>query len=306
MSFGGTLQAGNSKLFAGPLGVVKIGYKGYDLGKTSAETTLKPDQDIKDIIYQQDGTKAADRVRTGLTYVLTATFSEIKTSLLKQLVAGIDSSNTSSDSDSAVIGRSVYQSMRNNEAGVLKVAACSGDGIPSEDAEDIMYFYEAIANVNGNLVNWGADTQRNLTVEFHIFFHTFAAGESSTHRGAFGYLGNPDDEDVPAANWPDVAAPVILTASVVSATSMSIVFDKNVTEVNNLTTETHIIVSVDGVFVAPTASNITGKTLTLTFPSSTFSAGKVVLLTMSRNVVKDSNNNVNEAVGNRVVTNNLT
>ena len=67
---GGTLFTGNSKLWEGPLGVIQMGFKGYDLGKTGADTTLTPDQDIKDIMYQQDGTKAADHVRTGQEMLL--------------------------------------------------------------------------------------------------------------------------------------------------------------------------------------------------------------------------------------------
>lgn len=305
MAFGGALLIGSSKLFDGPLGVVKIGFKGYDLGKTSAETTLKPDQDIKDIIYQQDGTKAADRVRTGLVYVLSATFAEINTGLLKILMAGLSSDNTNSNDDFGVIGRSVYQSMRQNEAGALKVAACDANGLPSVNSEDTFCFYEAIANINGNLVNWGADTQRNLPVEFHIFYHPFEEGESSTKRGAFGYWGDPADSDVPAITWPDVAAPVVVSATVTDGTTLEVVFDENITEVNNATTESKIIVSVNGVFVAPIASSCSTTKLTLTFPSSTFSAGDTVLLSISAGTVKDASNNENESISGRIVINQL-
>lgn len=303
--FGGVLQAGNSNLFDGPLGVVKIGFKGYDLGKTTAEAALKFDQDIKDIIYQQDGTKAADRVRTGAVLVLSATFGEISTGLLRLLMAGVTSGIDATNEDFGVIGRSVYQSMRDNEAGALRIAACDGNGVASVEDEDHLNFYEAIANVNGNLVNWGADTQRNLPVEFHIFYHEFADGESATKVGAFGYWGAPADSDVPATVWPDVTAPLVTAAAVTAATTMDVTFDENITEVNNATTETKIMASIDGVFIAPTASACADKVLTLTFPALTFAAGDVVLLSMSAGVVKDAAANVNAAVLSRIVTNPL-
>ena len=54
----GALFEGNSKLFDLPLGVVKIGFDGYDLGKTTADAEFTPDQDIKDILFQQEDRKS--------------------------------------------------------------------------------------------------------------------------------------------------------------------------------------------------------------------------------------------------------
>ena len=85
MGFGKNLDNFGSKLFDGPLGVVQVGFAGYNLGKTSQDTKLKPDIDIKDINYQQLGTKPADHVITGADWVLDAVFAEIKTELLKAL-----------------------------------------------------------------------------------------------------------------------------------------------------------------------------------------------------------------------------
>lgn len=304
--FGGRIGGGSSKLVAGPLGVVKIGFKGYDLGKTTAETTLKLDQDVKDIIYQQDGTKASDKVRTGAVLVVSGTLGEVKTKTLELLMAGITAGHASAADDFGVLGRSVYQSMRDNEAGAAKIAACSEDGIASELPEDLICFYEAFVNLTGNLINWGADVQRGLPFEMTIPFHPFADGESTAHRGAFGYWGDPADSDVPAITWPDVAAPVVTAAAVASATLLNVTFDKTVTEVDALTTEEKIIASVDGAFVAPSSSVITGAVLALTFPAATFAAGDVVLINISAGVVEDASEHENEVVAGRVVTNPLT
>lgn len=303
--FGGIIGSGSSKLVAGPLGVVKVGFKGYDLGKTTAETTMKVDQDIKDIIYQQDGTKPADKVRTGAVVLITGTFGEVKTKTLALLQAGITAGHTSADEDFGVLGRSVYQSMRDNEVGGLKLAACSADGIASEEPEDQFCFYEAVFNLTGNLVNWGADVQRGLPFEIYVFFHPFAEGESTAHRGAFGYWGDPADSDVPAITWPDVAAPVVTGVVVTDATTLTVTFDKSVTEVEDETTEDKIIASVDGAYVAPTASVIVANVLTLTFPDTTFAAGDEVLFSMSAGVVEDTAENQNEVVASRRATNDL-
>lgn len=303
---GGVIGSGSSKLVAGPLGVVKIGFKGYDLGKTTAETALKVDQDIKDIMYQQDGTKPSDKVRTGAVVVISGTLGEVKTKTIALLMAGITAGHASAADDFGVIGRSVYQSMRENEAGPVKVAACSADGLPSDLPEDIFSFYEGFINITGNIANWGADVQRALAFEITIPFHAFAAGESLTKNGAFGYWGDPADSDVPAIVWPDVAAPVVVSAAVSSATLLNVTFDKTVTEVADASTEDKVIVSVDGVFVPPLSSAITGAVLALTFDAATFATGDVVLLNMSAGVVEDASDHQNEVVAARVVTNPLT
>ena len=303
--FVGIIGGGSSKLVDGPLGVVKLGFKGYDLGKTTAETTMKLDQDIKDIIYQQDGTKAADKVRTGQVVMISGTLGEVKTKTLALLQAGITAGHASADDDFGVIGRSVYQSMRENEVGGLKIAACSADGLPSEEPEDQLCFYEAIFNLTRNFINWGADVQRALPFEIYVFFHPFEAGESETHRGAYGYWGDPEDSDVPAITWPDVAAPVVTSVEVEDATTLTVTFDKPVTEVDEDTTEDKIIASVDGAFVAPTALAIVDNVLTLTFSDATFTAGDEVLFSMSAGVVEDTAENQNAVVASRRVTNDL-
>jgi hypothetical protein len=306
MGIGGAVFAGNSKLFEGPLGVVRVGFKGYDLGKTTADANLTPDQDVKDIMYQQDGTKAADHVRTGIDYVLAVTFGEIKTGLLKLLMAGISSLNASPAEDSGTIDRSIYQSMRDNEGGALKVAAVDENGEAFDDLEHILNFYEAIPIVNAELVNWGADTQRNFPVEFRIKWHKFGTGESVTKVGAFGYWGDPTIEDVPALVWPDVDGPQIVTAIAVSATSLEVTFNENIAFQSAFAADDYMC-DIDGAYKPPTAGVIATVKLTLTFAAATFTVGDVIRFFMTATTLKDTATpaNLADEVLGRPVTNSV-
>jgi len=306
MSLGGLLLVGNSKLVAEPLGVVQLAFGGYDLGKTVEEATLSPDSDIKDIMYQQDGTKAADHVITGEDWVLKTVFGEISTKLLALLKYGIETLNDSTSDDHGLFGRQQYKSMRDNFADVLKVAAVSGDGIPSELEEDTMFFYEAIPIIDGTLINWGADSQRNLTVNFKIKWHKFATGESGTHEGAYGYWGDPAEEDVPAAVWPDVAAPVIVTAIATAAITLEVTFNENIA-FQTAFDAAHYIADVDGAYSAPTAGVIATTKLTLTFAAATFAPGDVIHLSISAIALEDTDATPNEypGVAAQLVTNSV-
>jgi len=296
MSVGGALFSGNSKLFEGPLGVVKIGFKGYDLGKTMADSNLSPDQDVKDILYQQDGTKPSDHVRTGIEYILSCTLGEIKTGLLILLMSGLTTENTTETEDSGTIGRSIYQSMRDQEAGVLKVVSVDANGVASEEVEDRIMFYEAIPIIDGELVNWGADTQRNLPVQFRIKFHVFATGESSAKVGAFGYWGDPTIEDVPVAVYPDVEAPNLVTGDASADTTLDLTFNENIAFQTSFDTG-HYMASVNGTFVAPSSGSITTTELSLTFPASTFSHGDEIKISISDVALQDTESTPNKYPG---------
>lgn len=306
---GGPLLSGSSKLVSEPLGVVKIGFAGYDLGKTTSECMLTPDQDIKDILYQQDGTKAADHVRTGIEYTVKATFGEIKTSLVRLLMSGISSDNASADDDYGIVGRSVYQSMRDTEAGVLRVIAVDADGLASEEDEDIFNFYEVIPIISGDLIQWGADTQRNLPVDFKIKYHKFDELITYATKGGFGYWGDPSSSNVPVADWPDVTAPVITTADVTLATELEVVFNSDLTIVSGVTLNDRIFVTVNGDAVAPTASVIgvdpDDNKITCTFPAATFTTGDTVELFLSSGSVENTVPIQNSAIANQTVTNSL-
>lgn len=285
MALGGALTVGNSKLFEGPLGVVKMGFAGYDLGKTNADTTLTPDQDIKDIMHQQDGTKASDNVRTGIEYLLAATFSEINTGLLVAMMAGVSSANTNPAADSGTISRDIYQSMRDNEAGVLKIAAVDALGIPSESDDDIMFFYEAIPMVEGELIQWGADTQRNFPVTFRIKFHIFVSGTA----GAFGYWGDPTVEGADVAVWPDVEAPILVSATVDDATDLTVTFNENLAffGAGSFAVGT-CSAKVNGVLIPAASAVISTVDVTFTFPASTFLTTDVVELFITEVCLEDT------------------
>jgi len=307
MGLGGALMQGNSKLFEGPLGVVQIGFKGYDLGKTTADSNLTPDQDIKDIIFQQDGTKPSDNVRTGIEFLLAATFGEISTGLLVAMMSGVTSENASSSTDSGTIGRNIYQSMRDTEADVLKVASVDANGVASDSDDDILFFYEAIPIIEGDLINWGADTQRNFPVSFKIKYHVFATGESSTKVGAFGYWGDPTTEDVPPATWPDVEAPVLLSAEATDATTIEATFDENIALQGGSFPAGSVVANIDGVLVLATSASVSLKVMTLTFPASTFTSGDIITLTITSACVEDTESTANtyDGVSDFTATNSL-
>ena len=297
MALGGALFEGNTKLFAGPLGVVRIGFKGYDLGKTTADSNLTPDQDIKDVMYQQDGSKPADHVRTGMEYLLNVTFGEIKTGLLALLMAGLSGGEDSADDD-MVFDRSIFQSMLDNEAGVLKIAACDENGIALETTQNIIAFYHAIPIITGELINWGVDTQRNLPVQFRIKYHRFTAAElaalTRTEGGAYGYLGDPADPavDCTAVVWPDVLAPAIVTAEATAAVTMVVTFDENL-EFQTAEVLGHYTAWVNDIAILCTAAaDPTGTAiLTLTFPALTFEADDIITISISPAALEDASGN---------------
>jgi hypothetical protein len=279
---GGALYDGNSKLWAGPLGVVKLGFRGYDLGKTSAETTLKPEQNIKDIHYQQDGTVASDHVRTGIDYILTATFSEIKTGLIVEMQKGITS--VKGVNDSGKIGRSLYQSMRDTEAGVLKTVAVDENGVPSALDEDTEMFYTAIPIVNDNLVQWEADTQRNMQIQFRIKFNLT--------EEAFGYWGDPTAEGLTAAVWPDVLKPFVLSAEAISATEIEVTFNEDIA-LQGGTPVDGVVADVDGAMKLGVSVGVATSVLTCTFAAASFASGDVIAITLSDIVVEDTDGTPN-------------
>lgn len=166
-----------NNIWEGVLGVVDITFNNVPLGKTTAETTLAKDQDIKDIIFQQNGTKFADKVRTGLALMVNCTFGEISTALLEQMMPGWAASNSG---NSLNLGRSLYQSMKDDEAKVLLLKRVDSDGNASLDLRHRLKFYKAAPEITGE-IQWGADVQRNLAITFHIFW--------DEAEDSFGYSG---------------------------------------------------------------------------------------------------------------------
>ena len=295
---GAPLVAGNSELLNGPLGNCLIGFNGYMLGKTTEDTQLAPDEDVKEILYSQEGTKAADLVTTGAVMMLTATFAEIKTSLLSLLKSGFSSLATpGSGDDSGTFGRFLYSSHRDNRAGVLRLYATDSNGFALLDDEDVTNFYEVVPIVNDNLINWGADTQRNLPVQFWIFFKKFDTPIALGPLGAFGYFGDPAQEKVPAAAWPDIAAPVLVSATATTATNIDLVFDENIATQGGAL-PAMIVAKVNGSYISPSSIGApSGVGVALTFPAASFANGDTIELSISALVFEDTETVPNAYLG---------
>ena len=173
-------MAGNimgNNIWEGPLGVVQLEYGGLDLGQTMEDTTVEPDQDIKDILYQQQGTKPADYVRTGIVYLVKCKLGEITTDKIEKVMSGIE---VSGSGNAVKIGRELYRSMKTYESKVLKIKRVDSEGSVTTDDDHIIVFYKAISIVTGT-IDWGADTQRGLSIEFRCVW--------DETEGAFGYSG---------------------------------------------------------------------------------------------------------------------
>jgi hypothetical protein len=164
-------------IWEGPLGVVQLEFDTLDMGKTMEDTTVERDEDVKDILYQQDGTKPADYVKTGLLYLVKAKFAEISTDKLKKIM---DDITLSGDGNSVKLGRELYRSLKEYEAKVLKIKRVDSEGDQTANDDYILVFYQAIPIVTGP-IEWGADTQRGVEVEFRCVW--------DENEGAFGYSG---------------------------------------------------------------------------------------------------------------------
>jgi hypothetical protein len=161
----------------GVLGVVRVTFNSVNMGKTTADTEIVPDQDIKDILFQQDGTKYADKVRTGIVYQVNCTFGQLTTARVAELDQGY---TVSGGGNSMSMGRSLYISWLETFAAQLILTRVDSEGTSSTDPFFRMVFPKAAPEITGNY-QYGADTQRNLAVTFHIFY--------DETLGTFGYFG---------------------------------------------------------------------------------------------------------------------
>jgi len=306
---GKNIISNGTGLLLGPLGQCKIGFKGWDLGKTTEETILSKEEDRLDVLYQQNGSKPADHVSTGTNYLLAATFGEISTQLLKQLIYSFNSqaSEDGSGDDSGTFGVDQFCSLRDNHAGPIRIAPLDCDGQELTDLEDILNYYDVLAMVDENLINWSVDTQRNIPVSFYIYLKEF--GDDQVGGGpaaAFGYYGDPSVELVPATDWPDLEGPQITSAIASSATQIDLIFNETVALVGGSYTA-GIIVKVNDDWVAPTTVIVATNTSTITLPAASISSGDIVEISISDNVYEDTEStpNIMEEVNNLVVTNSV-
>lgn len=282
-----------SALMDGPLKNCLIGWAGYMLGKTTEDTQLMYDDDVKEITYSQDGTKPADHVITGSVMKLTATFAEIKTSMLSLMKFGVTRQSGGGEAANLAFGRYTYTSLRQNKANVLRVYATDSSGTASTDDIDVANFYKAVPVIQENLINWGADTQTNFPVEFHIYYEKFDGVSysqvSGGPAGSFGYFGAPADAKLPAASWPTVTAmPVLTSAEVTDSDTVTLTFGASVTEQTSAVAAS-VVLYINGVAAVGVAlADTPGATQAIEFTGSTITSGDTVQISIRENVFEDT------------------
>jgi len=171
----GNPPIGNN-FWEGPLGVVLLEFDGVKLGKTTEDTSIEFIEDIKDILYQQDGTQPYDKIPTGQAWQVTAKFGEIKTALIAKLYRGMTIGG-----NSLLAGRDLYRSGRDNFTKPLIITRVDSDGVESTDPLFILNIFKAMPLPTGQIA-YGADTQRDVEIVFYCFYDT-------THN-AFFYSGH--------------------------------------------------------------------------------------------------------------------
>ena len=152
-----------NNILEGPLGVCRIILDGVDLGKTMGDTELIPEEDNKDIMYDQNGTKPQDKIPTGMSYTLNCTFAEIDKALVEKVLRG-----TTGSGRSTKFGLDIYGSRKENSK-TLKIVRVDSEGVASTDEYMEINCYKASPEVTSGFV-YGADVQRTLGVSFYIFY----------------------------------------------------------------------------------------------------------------------------------------
>lgn len=294
-----------SKLFNKTLGVVQLGFDGWNLGFTSAEANIEIDEDIQDIFFQQLGTKASDHFRTGADVMVNATFAELNTNLIALLWPLMSKDIESTGDDAAAIVPKYYESMVENESGVLRIVDVENT-TPSNNIQDTMTFYNAIPLPQSPIV-WEAATQKNFVIQFKCKLRLFQPGESTTYTAGWGYIGDPSLIDMPAANWPDRFKPFIESETITGTDTIELLFNKSIALVLGVTLQERFVVSVNNTFIVPITAIIgtapDDNKITLTFAAASFAALDVVLLSFTADSIEDSENRKNIAVSNKFVTN---
>jgi hypothetical protein len=159
--------------------------------------------------------------------------------------------------------------------------------------------------VDEDLINWGADTQRNLAVTFYIYYSEFGANQiGGGPAGAFGYYGDPSVELVPATAWPDLTSVVLLTSDASLATQIDLVFDSTVV-LQGGSYAGGIIVKVNDDYVVPTTVIVGTTDSTVTLPAASIANGDTVEISISGGVYEDASANAYAGVNNFVTTNSV-
>ena len=193
-----------SNILEGPLGVVQLYLREtgsaveIDLGKTTAATELSLDHDWLDIIYQQTGTKPADKVETGKIIMITAAFGEITNALLNFL----DNGNLLSDSgETLVFSTNQYTSLLDTNSYELIIKKVLDDGTVTLDDYETIIMYKVLAEITG-AVNFDAASQKNLAVSFYCFKQEYTNSITALTEQSFGYIGVASSAGVPSCILP--------------------------------------------------------------------------------------------------------
>ena len=166
-----------NNFWEGELGVVRLTFDGTALGKTTEETAIEFIEDLKDIMFAQDGTQPADKIPTGQAYQITCNLGEVTLARLEKLLRGITVSG-----NSASLGADLYRSGKDNFAKVLTLTRVDSEGVASTDPLYKLTFYLAMPIIAAGLSTFGPDTQKITPVTFYCF-----RDESNSNK--FGYSG---------------------------------------------------------------------------------------------------------------------
>jgi len=165
--------------FEGPLGVCRLEFDGLAMGKTLEGVDVEWIEDIKDILYDQDGTQPNDKIPTGQAYQVTTSLAEITIKRMQKHLRGVTLGGTE---HSALLGRDIYRSGFNNFAKELILRRVDSDGEASSDVNFRLKFWKAFPQVNGPLGSFGPDSQRVYEVVFYCFY--------DSDNGGFGFFGH--------------------------------------------------------------------------------------------------------------------
>ncbi len=167
-----------SNFIEGSLGVVRLNFDGVDLGKTEGEASLEFIEDLKDIMFAQNGTQPFDKVPTGQAYQVSCNIGELTWARLQELVRGL----TALGAQSAKLGRDIYRSGRDSFAKKLVLTRVDSDGVASLNPRYRLTFYKALPTPSGAMGAFGADSQRVMAVTFYCMY--------DEDKGAFGFSGS--------------------------------------------------------------------------------------------------------------------
>ena len=180
-----------SNILDGPLGVVQLYLREsgsaveINLGKTTAASELSFDHDWLDVIYQQTGTKPADKIETGKLVMVSATFGEIE----NDLIAYLDNGNTLSGSGASLgFSTNQYVSLLDSNSYELIIRSVNSNGVTSTSDSERIVMYKAIPEITG-VINFDAASQKSLAVSFYCFKQEYTNTISSALEQSFGYLG---------------------------------------------------------------------------------------------------------------------